>query len=153
MVVSSACCGVLRHSRSADPSRPVVPRKVLQPRRSRRRCLLLPKSREKSQVYQARLESVTSHVQQDVCINAAASEVRRSRRTVLRDYGPEEAASSRRRAVGTTGPPRTTGRPWSLTGAITFLLLWSNPGRCSSSSESEDISGSGTTTFQDLLMV
>jgi hypothetical protein len=30
--------------------------------------------------------------------------IRRSRRTVLRDYGPEEAASSRRRAVGTTGP-------------------------------------------------
>ena len=30
--------------------------------------------------------------------------IRRSRRTVLRDYGPEEAARSRRRAVGTTGP-------------------------------------------------
>ncbi len=30
--------------------------------------------------------------------------IRRSRRTVLRDYGPREAASSRRRAVGTTGP-------------------------------------------------
>jgi hypothetical protein len=30
--------------------------------------------------------------------------IRRSRRTVLRDYGPKEAASSRRRAVGTTGP-------------------------------------------------
>ncbi len=31
--------------------------------------------------------------------------IRRSRRTVLRDYGPEEAASSRHRAVGsTTGP-------------------------------------------------
>ncbi len=29
--------------------------------------------------------------------------IRRSRRTVLRDYGPKEAASSRRRAVGTTG--------------------------------------------------
>ncbi len=28
----------------------------------------------------------------------------RRRRTVLRDYVPEEAASSRRRAVGTTGP-------------------------------------------------
>ncbi len=36
--------------------------------------------------------------------------IRRSRRTVLRDYGQEEAANSRRRAVGTTGPfqgPRT----------------------------------------------
>jgi hypothetical protein len=32
------------------------------------------------------------------------SRIRRSRRTVLRDYGPEEAASSLRRAVGTTGP-------------------------------------------------
>ena len=30
--------------------------------------------------------------------------IRRGRRTVLRDYGPEEAASSRRRAVGTAGP-------------------------------------------------
>ena len=30
--------------------------------------------------------------------------IRQSRRTVLRDYGPEEAASSRRRAVGTAGP-------------------------------------------------
>jgi hypothetical protein len=30
--------------------------------------------------------------------------IRLSRRTVLRDYGPKEAASSRRRAVGTTGP-------------------------------------------------
>ncbi len=30
--------------------------------------------------------------------------IRRSRRTVLWDYGPKEAASSRRRAVGTTGP-------------------------------------------------
>ena len=30
--------------------------------------------------------------------------IRRSRRSVLRDYGPQEAASSRRRAVGTTGP-------------------------------------------------
>jgi hypothetical protein len=30
--------------------------------------------------------------------------IRRSRRTVLRNYGPEEAASSCRRAVGTTGP-------------------------------------------------
>ena len=30
--------------------------------------------------------------------------IRRSRRTILRDYGPQEAASSRRRAVGTTGP-------------------------------------------------
>ena len=30
--------------------------------------------------------------------------IRRSRRTVLRDYGPQEAAGSRRRAVGTTGP-------------------------------------------------
>ena len=30
--------------------------------------------------------------------------IRRCRRTVLRDYGPQEAASSRRRAVGTTGP-------------------------------------------------
>ena len=30
--------------------------------------------------------------------------IRRSRRTVPRDYGPKEAASSRRRAVGTTGP-------------------------------------------------
>jgi len=30
--------------------------------------------------------------------------IRRSRRTVLWGYGPEEAASSRRRAVGTTGP-------------------------------------------------
>jgi hypothetical protein len=29
--------------------------------------------------------------------------IRRSRRTVLRDYGPEEAASSRRRSVGTAG--------------------------------------------------
>ncbi len=47
MVVSSACRGALRHSHQADPSRPVVPRKVLRPRRSgtvlrprrmRRRC-------------------------------------------------------------------------------------------------------------------
>ena len=30
--------------------------------------------------------------------------IRRSRRTVLRDYGPKEAASSRRRALGTKGP-------------------------------------------------
>ncbi len=30
--------------------------------------------------------------------------IRRGRRTVLRDYGPEEAASSRRRAVGIEGP-------------------------------------------------
>ena len=30
--------------------------------------------------------------------------IRRSSRTVLRDYGPEEAASSRRRAVSTAGP-------------------------------------------------
>ncbi len=30
--------------------------------------------------------------------------IRRGRRTVLRDYGQEEAASSRRRAVGTAGP-------------------------------------------------
>ncbi len=30
--------------------------------------------------------------------------IRRSSRTILRDYGPEDAASSRRRAVGTAGP-------------------------------------------------
>jgi hypothetical protein len=32
------------------------------------------------------------------------SRIRWSSRTVLRDYGPKEAASSRRRAVGTAGP-------------------------------------------------
>ncbi len=32
--------------------------------------------------------------------------IRRSSRTVLRDYGPKEAASSRRRAAGTAGPFR-----------------------------------------------
>ena len=54
--------------------------------------------------------------------------IRRRRRMVLRDYGPEEAASSSRRAVGTAGPyqglradreqrtPPTT-RPRDLTGA------------------------------------
>ena len=49
------------------------------------------------------------------------SRIRRSSRIVLRDYGPEEAASSRRRAVGTTDHrtfPRTTDRPGAADAAV-----------------------------------
>jgi hypothetical protein len=61
--------------------------------------------------------------------------IRRSRRTALRDYGQEEAASSRRRAVGTTGPfqgpraDREQRTPLSIPPGPQYLSRNYGPGR------------------------
>jgi hypothetical protein len=91
--------------------------------------------------------------------------IRRSRRTVLRDYGPKEAASSRRRAVGTTGPfqgPRADGEqrtppstppgpqyPSGTTGrdGSAGRLCWSTPQQADNMTTGP--SGSGPTSQSD----
>ena len=91
--------------------------------------------------------------------------IRRSRRTVLRDYGPQEAASSCRRAVGTTGtfqglradreqrtPPTTPPGPQYLQGTTGLdgsagWLCWSALRQADDTTTRS--SGSGPTSQSD----
>ncbi len=85
--------------------------------------------------------------------------IRRSSRTVLLDYGLEEAASSRRRAVGTTGPfqgPRADPEqrtPPSIPPGLQYLSRNNGQGRISLTAMPEYTAASGRhdlATFREL---